>query len=1229
VGFRDRERAARTEGQPKPETFRQRQREHSEAPRGYRSDGTPVTGSTDPGAIGEFGREFSGGMASRFSDVAGFIGDAPGYVMGAAGIEPPEMFALDRPGRGGRAMMEQAGMIGRNEPQTDAGRSGRRAGELTTEGLLAAGTMGVAGTTIPALSASQSARALPTLGRMLFGPWQGARAAPTAELGKYAATAGPAETFAAETAASYGGGVGAVAAPEMAPEYLRGAAEVVGGAVGGVGAAFSIPWAMREAGVRAANAATRAPLVRGSQWAQNRVHQDALENAPGRLRAAMGRSPDDYKPKFDAARKTKETIEDLAGPDAPGLDLNLYQITGNTGASTVTRDLSRHHPAYLETLADREAANLRTVEAAFGALAPSGAGDALTLQKLVAEGVRRDLDWLDNALAQFEGHRRSLVHTGADTSQAGEAITRGIRESLWKEFQRISAHNYSPLEELGDRLMLPTQGWKAAAKGVAQEGGYYGQPEGGVARVLKLIDDAPDHQSFAEIRKLRTKLNGEISLAERAGDRNAVRQLGQLKASTQKSLDDIMEGREFVLLTEAADADTIAATHKGARLYDDAGEQKFIDAWHGSPHNFDAFDMAHMGTGEGAQAYGYGHYVAEAPEVAGAYKRERIPQRDRPDTAYSWAAGNFLENGISPEDTLAGLRKAYPDASEVELSRAIEIAQDGHLYRVRVNAAPEDLLDWDAPLSEQGAGVREKLEAAGIAPSSDAVALAAAKTVDEKASISMRIQKSGVNYKGVGDGQPYDLGGREIVGSLNRYHINQGMRPKEAEEATSALLREAGIPGHRYFDRDSRGAGEGTRNIVAYSDDILEIVEKNGKPVTGKAREDILAQRQADQAATVAGQYKHATSEYKAGMDVFGEGTTGKVSGKGAGKDTFPASEGAAAYARPGKGYTERAKEWSALRERAALQGQDETLRELDGAMQEHLSNDAYRAADFGVSGKRPSADKLSAWKRKNAEMLNQYPETRQQLDMLENNWRESAYQRGVAEKVLGLEPADAIDFVLKRPDSVRVAEALLVQTGNDPDALAGLRRGLWERLTRDLHTTKPIKNLTPFDEGRRQLDPGGPLKVIDENRPLFDTILGKRHTDQLRKVLETMYIVQSDARATTTRPSLDFQEGDLPKSIPAHTKKMAGLRNTMRTGTATAAFFAEKFMSFMHKSLPARGMIELLEEIVADPIKGEAALFRLNSAPPSLGPRVSRALSAPGTALTIDHLEGNENATQ
>src|SRR5512139_873784 len=46
-----------------------------------------------------------------------------------------------------------------------------------------------------------------------------------------------------------------------------------------------------------------------------------------------------------------------------------------------------------------------------------------------------------------------------------------------------------------------------------------------------------------------------------------------------------------------------------------------IRAYHGSPYDFNKFDLSKVGTGEGAQAYGHGLYFAENPAVAQEYKK--------------------------------------------------------------------------------------------------------------------------------------------------------------------------------------------------------------------------------------------------------------------------------------------------------------------------------------------------------------------------------------------------------------------------------------------------------------------------------------------------------------------------------------------------------------------------------------------------------------------------------
>ena len=59
--------------------------------------------------------------------------------------------------------------------------------------------------------------------------------------------------------------------------------------------------------------------------------------------------------------------------------------------------------------------------------------------------------------------------------------------------------------------------------------------------------------------------------------------------------------------------------------FDTGGIGGVLKGFHGSPHAFDRFDNAAIGTGEGAQAYGYGHYLADSEGVARSY-RDRVTQ---------------------------------------------------------------------------------------------------------------------------------------------------------------------------------------------------------------------------------------------------------------------------------------------------------------------------------------------------------------------------------------------------------------------------------------------------------------------------------------------------------------------------------------------------------------------------------------------------------------------------
>ncbi len=53
--------------------------------------------------------------------------------------------------------------------------------------------------------------------------------------------------------------------------------------------------------------------------------------------------------------------------------------------------------------------------------------------------------------------------------------------------------------------------------------------------------------------------------------------------------------------------------------YEDSNGTMFRIAYHGSPHSFDKFDHSYMGTGEGAQAFGWGTYLTEVEGIGRSY----------------------------------------------------------------------------------------------------------------------------------------------------------------------------------------------------------------------------------------------------------------------------------------------------------------------------------------------------------------------------------------------------------------------------------------------------------------------------------------------------------------------------------------------------------------------------------------------------------------------------------
>jgi len=237
-----------------------------------------------------------------------------------------------------------------------------------------------------------------------------------------------------------------------------------------------------------------------------------------------------------------------------------------------------------------------------------------------------------------------------------------------------------------------------------------------------------------------------------------------------------------------------------------------MDVWHGTPHRFPPtaknplgeFDPTKIGTGEGAQAYGIGHYLAEARGTGEEYRKAlstKIDVNGKPLYAANKTSGSTGNSDLDDyivanlgdvaairKNLLADIkdvRKGNPEAAKemqkslAELRKAkINQTEGGSLYKVDLpDEVVPRMVEWELPLSEMD----EKL-AAAINP---------------------------LQQKLMASPNPALFKNAKSVGDIIQYSNAIGLKPHE-------VLQQAGYPGIKYLDAGSRGAGTGTRNFVVF-----------------------------------------------------------------------------------------------------------------------------------------------------------------------------------------------------------------------------------------------------------------------------------------------------------------------------------------------------------------------------------------------------------------------------
>lgn len=339
-----------------------------------------------------------------------------------------------------------------------------------------------------------------------------------------------------------------------------------------------------------------------------------------------------------------------------------------------------------------------------------------------------------------------------------------------------------------------------------------------------------------------------------------------------------------------------------ARVADEGPEVKYAAAWHGTPHDFDTFDISRVGTGEGAQAYGWGLYFAGKKGVAEFYRDKLSDQRGVPSykgkTIISRHSGRpmlinddwkqelkevlefAVDNNLTLSKAAAEIsrqveelgfwRRLFTGASGIEKfakwleSSGAQIgnATPGRLFKVELQPAESDYLYWDKPFSQQSKKVQAALK--GM-PELKKLLGASVKKTAEGWQIMYQGEPVGVPYGREIDAQKRIEAGFHVDGSRIRGHLGsevyfelmdgwdtENSRPySKTRQEASLALKAAGIPGIKYLDAGSRN--KPLKDIKRQFLDALpqdadadEVIDLIGKKQFTAQQEAVLKALQAD-----------------------------------------------------------------------------------------------------------------------------------------------------------------------------------------------------------------------------------------------------------------------------------------------------------------------------------------------------------------------------------------------
>ena len=275
-----------------------------------------------------------------------------------------------------------------------------------------------------------------------------------------------------------------------------------------------------------------------------------------------------------------------------------------------------------------------------------------------------------------------------------------------------------------------------------------------------------------------------------------------------------------------------------------------IRTYHGTGAEFDRFDFGYVGSGEGAQAFGWGGYVTEVKGIGKSYAsaiggKELLPKiekvagnirqvrqwlgKNEEYNKYARNAGRHLrelqreyraaekegnekdlkfygglielqEESMKPENhaaLIANKHRQIDDYQKELKDLEAQLAEKRHLYTVRIpDDTGDNYLDWDGGVTDS---VRDK-----IVLQADAEGVSISFYGDEMA--------AGGYFAKMGE----NAAGFQLYGAL--------VQSLGSDKAASGLLSRAGLTGIKYAaDRNNGGRADGKKNYVVFKEDDMRI----------------------------------------------------------------------------------------------------------------------------------------------------------------------------------------------------------------------------------------------------------------------------------------------------------------------------------------------------------------------------------------------------------------------